>query len=177
MSGVDEENIDQVALRKWIVAGLSIPEVVALNGDAGYLLNNMIAKYTLASSRYEISKLALKKLQSQGVDLTRTYPRRTFYGKQGGRNPFIYEHTIPAGVVRKQLLKNSGDQEKIKEILGRAGQVAVLLREEDEKIRKAGLTSRMPDGWRFGDDYLSRYRAVCIFLSDKFLKVSGAICR
>ncbi len=30
------ENIDQRALRLWITAGLSIPEVVRLHGDAGY---------------------------------------------------------------------------------------------------------------------------------------------
>jgi hypothetical protein len=42
------ENPDQVALLKWISAGLQIDEVRNLRGDAGYLLNNMIAKYTLA---------------------------------------------------------------------------------------------------------------------------------
>ena len=46
------ENIDQIALRCWITSGLQIPEVRSLNGDAGYLFSNMIAKYTLAASEY-----------------------------------------------------------------------------------------------------------------------------
>ena len=50
------ENEDQIALRRWLTAGLRIPEVADLHGDAGYLLNNMIAKYTLAASAYAVSE-------------------------------------------------------------------------------------------------------------------------
>ena len=46
------ENANQRALRLWVTAGLAIPEVTQLHGDAGYLLNNMIAKYTLAADTY-----------------------------------------------------------------------------------------------------------------------------
>ncbi len=54
-----KENIHQRALRKWIVAGIQIPEVIeGNNGDSRYLLNNMIAKYTLAADTYAISELA-----------------------------------------------------------------------------------------------------------------------
>ena len=59
------ENLDQLALRSWLTAGLQIPEVVALHGDAGYLLNNMIAKYSLASDSYFISTLALDEFRRQ----------------------------------------------------------------------------------------------------------------
>jgi hypothetical protein len=67
------ENADQRALRLWLTAGLAIPEVVELHGDAGYLLNNMIAKYTLAADAYAISTGALAEFKRQGVDLTQTY--------------------------------------------------------------------------------------------------------
>ncbi|MEE3043194.1 MAG: hypothetical protein VX948_20195 [Candidatus Latescibacterota bacterium] len=40
-----EENQDRATLRKWLAAGLAIPGVRDGCGDAGYLLNNMIAKY------------------------------------------------------------------------------------------------------------------------------------
>ena len=175
----EEENIDQVALRKWIEMGLSIPEVKLLNGDARYLLNNMIAKYTLASNCYSISKSALKEFKSRGIDLFKTHTRRAFYGKQGGKNPFIYEHAVPAVIVREQLISqlDVSDKIEIQTILSRAGQVAVLLRSENKKIRGAGLTSKMPQGWSFGDDPLARYKAVGIKLSSKMLKVKGAICR
>ena len=41
-------NSDQKALIQWIISGLKIKEVRDLKGDSGYLLNNMIAKVTLA---------------------------------------------------------------------------------------------------------------------------------
>jgi len=169
-----DENIDQLALRKWIEVGLAIPEVCQLKGDAGYLLNNMIAKYTLSSSSYVISERALSEFKARGVDLLATYPRRTFYGKQNGKNPFIYEHAIPASVVREELLRHS---KHFKRILANAGPVAVLLRVEEQEIRNAGLGRSMPNGWRFGDDPLARYEVVGIRLSTEVLHVTGAICR
>ena len=57
MSITGSENTDQRALRLWFTAGLRIPEVAALYGDGGYLLNNMIAKYTLAADTYAICLL------------------------------------------------------------------------------------------------------------------------
>ena len=41
-------NSDQKVLIQWITSGLKIKEVRDLKGDSGYLLNNMIAKVTLA---------------------------------------------------------------------------------------------------------------------------------
>ena len=171
------ENDDQRALRKWIEAGLAIPEVTQLHGDAGYLLNNMIAKYTLAASRYAISVAALGVFDELEVDLAETYARRRFYGKQGGRNPFIYEHTVPAGVLRTAMLQAAPGPDVAARVLRSAGGVAVLLRGEDERLRAAGLGSRMPDGWALGDDPLARYIVAGIELSDVFLRVQGAICR
>jgi hypothetical protein len=139
------ENEDQVTLRRWLTAGLHIPEVATLHGDAGYLLNNTIAKYTLAASGYAVSESAERLLLQQGVDFERTYPRRAFYGKRGGRNPFIYEHAVPAGVLRAELLGARGDDERVLEILMGVGPVAVVLRAEDERLRAARLGSQGDD--------------------------------
>lgn len=174
---VHVENEDQIALRRWLTAGLCIPEVVNLHGNAGYLLNNMIAKYTLAASVYSVSESAERLLLQHGVDFEKTYSRRKFYGKQAGRNPFIYEHAVPAGVLRAELLEANGNTQRIKEILKGAGPVAVLLRDEDDRLRTAGLRSRMPQGWHVGEDPLARYHAVGIQLSHQTLSVEGAICR
>ena len=171
------ENLDQTALRRWLTAGLRIPEVLDLRGDAGYLLNNMIAKYTLASSTYAVSVSAEQLMLQQGVNFNRFYPRRAFYGKRAGRNPFIYEHAVPAGILRAELLGTGGDDQRILDILRVAGPVAVLLRTEDDRLREAGLGSRMPKGWVFGEDPLARYHAVGIQLSRSLLRVGGAICR
>ena len=173
----DGENADQRALRLWLTAGLAIPEVAALYGDAGYLLNNMIAKYTLAAETYAISTEALAEFDRRGIDLSQTYSRRTFYGKQGGKNPFIYEHAVPAGVVRRALLEGPRTNEATALALRSVGPVAVLLRTEDARLKAAGLNAKMPTGWRLGDDPLTRYEAVNIVLSDHVLRVSGAICR
>jgi hypothetical protein len=148
-----------------------------LRGDARYLLNNMIAKYTLAASRYAVSERAKELLLQHGVDFEKTYSRRAFYGRQGGDNPFIYEHAVPAGVLRTALLAVSGNDQLIKEILMGAGPVAVLLRTEDDRLRIAKLRSRMPKEWRVGDNPLARYHAVGIQISNQTLSMKGAICR
>ncbi len=168
------ENLDQRALRSWLTAGLQIPEVVALHGDAGYLLNNMIAKYTLAADSYPISTLALEEFHRQRVDLTRTWTRSRFYGRN---KPFKYEHVVPAGIVRERLLKSGRSERTVKHVLQSLGFVVVLLRSEDQRLREAGLNGKMPDGWNWGDDPLERYRAVGITLSNQVLRVSGAIKR
>ncbi len=62
-------------------------------------------------------------------------------------------------------------------VLSSAGPVAVLLRSEDQELKKAGLNSRMPPGWTLGDDPLARYRAAGVVLSDSVLRVTGAIQR
>ena len=172
-----QENEDQRALRKWIEHGLSIPEVRELKGDSGYLLNNMIAKYTLAADQYSISELALEKLKSLGFDPNAKYKRRTFYGKKSGENPFIYEHAVPVTIVRNHLLSNPYNKANVKSILSQAGVVAMILRSEDAQIREKRLTSKMPDNWHFGHDPLARYNEVGIKLSTYKLRVSGAICR
>jgi hypothetical protein len=168
------ENPDQRALRLWLTAGLAIPEVTDLHGDAGYLLNNMIAKYTLAADTYAISTGALAEFQRRGTNLGQTYSRRRFYGKKGG---FIYEHAVPAGIVREWLLSGDKSPNGVSVCLNAAGSVTVLLRSEDDQLRAAGLNAKMPEGWRMGDDPLARYKAVGITLSDQVLRVGGAICR
>ena len=174
---VHQENVDQRALRKWITAGLAISEVVGLHGDSGYLLNNMIAKYTLAADHYAISSAALEEFRRQEVDLSATYSRSKFYGKQNGRNPFIYEHSVPAGLIRKALLEGQRTEDDVAFALQSAGQVVVLLRAEDSLLKDAVLSARMPAGWKLGDNPLARYQAVGTTLSAQRLLVSGAICR
>jgi hypothetical protein len=161
-------------LRLWLTAGLAIPEVVGGRGDAGYLLNNMIAKYTLAANSYAISIQALAEFKRQTVDLSQTHMRRRFYGK---KSAFIYEHAVPAGVVRAALLAGDRTEAAIRQALVAAGTVAVLLRTEDQALKAQGLNAKMPEGWQLGDDPLARYTAAGITLSITALHVTGAICR
>ncbi|MCK4824831.1 hypothetical protein KA005_54270 [bacterium] len=168
------ENEDQRGLRLWITAGLNIPEVVDLKGDAGYLFNNMIAKYTLSADHYAISEAALQRLIEEGVELDDIHVRRKFYGKG---KPYIYEHSIPAKVIRTELLQSHRTEATIERILRRAGRVALILRTEDKMLKDAKLSSCMPPGWTLDDDPEARYRAVGIQISRQLLRVSGAIVR
>ena len=168
------ENIDQRALRKWITAGLLIDEVRELNGDAGYLLSNMIAKYTLAASRYRLSTEALGWFTSNGIELSEEYARSRYYGKN---SPVMYEHSIPAGVVRSFLLTQEPSEPTVRSILQSAGEVVVVMRSEDERLVASGLAKKMPEGWSFGDDPHARYAVAGIHLSESFLRVRGKIRR
>jgi hypothetical protein len=168
------ENTDQLALRKWITAGLQIPEVKDLYGDAGYLLSNMIAKYTLAASMYRLSERAHEWFLGNKIDLSGEYARSRFYGKSG---PFMYEHSIPASVIRSALLQIEPTAQNVAEILAKSGFVVVVLRSEDDQLRSHGLARAMPSSWNFGDDPYARYQAAGISLSDAYLKVKGKIQR
>lgn len=167
-------NVNQCALLQWITAGLAIPEVRGLHGDAGYLLNNMIAKFSLAADTYLISDGALAELKKMNVDLNKEHSRSFLYGKP---KPFIYEHAIPVCIVRSLLLDSDPQKENISHTLKMAGEVALILRTEDNLLHKRGLSRKMPNDWSWGQNPLARYNAAGIIISDHRLKVKGAICR
>lgn len=156
---IKAENDDQIALRRWITAGLQIPEVRSLNGDAGYLFSNMIAKYTLAASVYRISSMALKWFHDNNVDLSVEYARSRLYGKS---SDLMYEHSIPASVLRDILLHSDCSKEFAQDILNQSGYVVVVMRSEDDILGRHGLGRKMPFSWRFGDNPFARYEMVGI---------------
>ena len=53
----------------------------------------------------------------------------------------------------------------------------MILRTEDKMLKDAKLSSKMPLGWKLGDDHQARYKAVGIHISGQLLRVSGAIVR
>ena len=53
----------------------------------------------------------------------------------------------------------------------------VILRSENKELDNAGLRSKMPINWNWGDDKFARYNKVGIEISDKKLKVSGRLIR
>lgn len=168
------ETPDQICLRKWIAAGLSIPEVRELQGDSGYLLCNMIAKYSLASSTYRVSEAALKQMTSDGIMIEKVQSRSMFYGKG---KPYIYEHAIPARITRTQLLECALTDENVKRILLESGPVAILLRAEDATLNSLGFRHSMPKSWSWGSSVFARYDAAHIQLSDKRISMTGGLRR
>ena len=170
----ESENEDQAALRKWITAGLQISEVRNLYGDAGYLFSNMIAKYTLASSEYQLSEAALNWFNANSVDLSMAYARSRFYGKN---SPLMYEHSIPASLIREVLLEVEPTEVDVHSVLQKSGYVVVVMRSEDEELSRHGLSRKMPRGWLFGENPYARYDFAGIKLSRSFLRVKGKIQR
>jgi hypothetical protein len=171
---ISDLNADQRALLRWLVAGLQIDEVRNLHGDAGFLLSNMIAKFSLAASAYRLSQGAVRELTAQQIDLRDTYKRSRFYGKN---SLFMYEHAVPCSLVRRKLLEINPTLQSVLQILSSAGPVVMVLRTEDQQLRDSGLLRSMPQGWQWGDDPLARYRASGIALSRRDLKVTGQIER
>ena len=172
------ENEDQKVLLAWIVAGLGINrDGDNLKGNTSYLFNNMIAKYTLFSPNYNISENAFTYMkENHDFDPERTYKRYKFYGKSSG---LIYEHPVPALVIRKRLFEfDNPSPEKVRDVLQASGQVTVLIRDEDKGLSDEKLSRKMPDDWEWEDNEpYARYKKVGIEISDVLLKVDGAVYR
>lgn len=134
----------------------------------------MIAKFTLSASEYRISEQAFSKFQALGTDLSEIHKRSKFYGKN---SLFIYDHAIPATIVRDQLLRVKPTQQSVVRVLRKAGPVVVVFREEDKLLRKHRLNQDMPEGWKWGGNPLVRYRRAGINTTIQTLNVAGAIQR
>ena len=89
----------------------------------------------------------------------------------------MYERTMPASLVRNQLLKVKPTRGEVEAILSTIGPLAMVLREEDDQLRINGLRSKMPLGWEWGDDALARYHAAGLPIAMHKISIEGAICR
>ena len=68
-------------------------------------------------------------------------------------------------------------QQSVLKVLRKAGPVVVVLRREDQLLRKHRLNQNMPEGWKWGGNPLARYRRAGINITTQTLKVDGAIQR
>ena len=164
-------NKDKLALRHMIKAALQCPEFIEGHGDGKYLFSNMVAKYTLSDDQYRFTEGALEEFIRRGGDVNKVHTRASLYGK---KSPFIYEHSIPAKVVRDQLISNP---DQVDEILDNVGEVFITLRTEDEVLKNNGFQSSMSEEWNFGDSHFDRYEKSGIKVSNQVLNMKGAIKR
>ena len=70
------------------------------------------------------------------------------------------EHAIPIKVMFDLFWQAQTDADM--QTIIDAYAVAVVTKEEDERLRDIRLGQSMPEGWRFGDDPLARWRRVGI---------------
>jgi hypothetical protein len=75
-----------------------------------------------------------------------------------------YDHAVPFKYLQDELLKLSDvTVTTVREVLNRYGVSVLITDEEDERLNKAGLRYKMPNGWD-GSDALARYKAIGIEL-------------
>lgn len=145
-------------------------------GDMNYVIRNMIAKFVSSSDEYFVSEgveMLISGNQSLRSEFSKEEPvnlRKLFYGAKSVaaqlNQPTMFEHCIPAAVVRDQLVKarsafveNQKSAEEFKlaveAILSNAGSVVIVLKEENLRLSR----STMPSDWDyFSSDKLARYR-------------------
>jgi hypothetical protein len=74
-----------------------------------------------------------------------------------------YEHPIPLTSVLYPMLKDAlSDPIKARQMIIKYLRPAWVTVEEDESLRLARLTRRMPDGWQEGGDVFARYKAEAV---------------
>ena len=103
----------------------------------------------------DISKKAMERLNGE-----RPQSRRE-YGKAGLR----YEHPIPLTSVLHPMLKGAlANRIEARQMIIKYLRPAWVTDEEDQSLANSGLSRRMPDGWKVGDDVFARYKAANIEL-------------
>lgn len=70
------------------------------------------------------------------------------------------EHAVPIRVLYDAFIDAANHVEMAAVI--NAYHVAVVTKEEDKRLREAGLAAKMPTGWAWGDDPFARWQAVGI---------------
>ena len=85
---------------------------------------------------------------------------RTAYRQDPKNCPIVIEHSVPKGILLRELV--DGPERSAEEIaaLLRANlnSFVIITKEEDLMLDKAGLGKAMPDDWAPGDDVRERYR-------------------
>lgn len=78
----------------------------------------------------------------------------------------IVDHSVPLSVICKHLWTSprTWTVEKLRDFLHENFRRSVISHAENDRLNERGLSSRMPDRWRFGDDPFERYAEVGIEL-------------
>lgn len=84
------------------------------------------------------------------------------------RERLMKDHAVPVAVLRDMLF--DGQLQSIDEVrafLLRHYRFGIITEEQDSSLNRAGLRSRMPDGWTVNDSPFARYEKVGIVAQDK----------
>jgi len=114
---------------------------------------NLIKASSCGSKRLQgaVFRYTLDEFVRGPKDKSAHYRSKAAIGVRWSRK-LIYEHAIPLKVLFPLPFENALEL-----------YVPVLItKEEDARLSAAGLKSRMPKGWKVGNDPLARYRKVGI---------------
>lgn len=79
-------------------------------------------------------------------------------------NNLIGEHIVPISVILRLLEKqNNPSPEDIRKTVTKYSHRAIITKQEDNKLRDAGLSNKMPDNWD-NNTFDARYKSVKIDL-------------
>jgi len=80
-----------------------------------------------------------------------------------GERKFTRDHYFPKKRLKKILYNMEyPDINSVRQIMEKYGEVCVITKQEDARLRKANLHNDMPSGWQIGDDAFARYQTVSI---------------
>jgi hypothetical protein len=149
-----KETALQAVLRGCIERLVQVPGVFDHDGDAEHGLVDYITRHALAADAYLVSSAGSRVVAGQ----RHAYPRNRL-----PRKAARYDVTVPPRTVLHALRDSVRSPEAIGRILARANYTALISRDEDLRLRKAGLAARMPTRWRYATgDPLARYAAANI---------------
>jgi hypothetical protein len=84
------------------------------------------------------------------------------------RERLMKDHAIPVSVLRDMLFEEQPrSTEEVRAFMLRYYCFGIITEEEDAELNRAGLRSRMPDGWTPNDSPFARYEKVGIVAQDR----------
>lgn len=85
---------------------------------------------------------------------------RAAYEADGERARLVIEHAQPMRLLLRQILESPRlEVDAVSSQLWTGLACVILTPEEDQLITRAGLATRMPEGWQEGGDLWARHRA------------------
>lgn len=77
----------------------------------------------------------------------------------------VEDHIVPVGIIHDWILEENPNEAMILRTVETHLAVAVITKEEDNRLNNAGLRQKMPENWAWGDDILARYTKCDIVLT------------
>jgi len=144
----------------------------------GYVLSNLIAKYSLASDLYYVTECAYTFLKDNNlIDNTGRVLRGS---KRRKKSEISWEHAIPSCVIRDYLLNNMSSISKsdIENVLSLSDYVVAVCKEDNCILNENGYMASMPGDWKlFEDSWSARYTESGIKILDFTIPMYGVVCR